>query len=178
MSVDVVLFYLYAACAIAGASGVIAARRLVHAVMSLLVSVVAIAAIYLLMGSEFLAAMQLFVYGGAVTILALFALVLTRPSPEVTTNPGRVAPWIAGIAAAALLASIITAAVSSGGGALRPAPGTDVIALSLFGTYTLPFEVAGLILTIALTGAIAVAREDKHANGVADPGAQGEERDG
>ena len=82
MSASLVLFYVYALVAIAGALGLVAARSLVHAVMSLFATLIAVAALFLLLGSQFLAAMQLFVYGGAITVLVLFVLMLTGAAPR------------------------------------------------------------------------------------------------
>jgi NADH:ubiquinone oxidoreductase subunit 6 (subunit J) len=154
-------FYLYALVAIAGAIGLVSARQLVHAVMCFFATLVAIAGIFLLLGSEFLAAMQLFVYGGAMTVLVLFALMFTgsRPVPERSARSA--VPWLAG---AVLLTffGMLAAALWSAGWAISPAKPMDVAAIAtiLFSRLVVPFEIAGLALTIALIGAIILARED------------------
>lgn len=160
MTVTLVFFYLYAAVAVAGALGLVLAPRIVHAVMSLFATLFAIAALYLLLGSEFLAAMQLFVYGGAVTVLVLFVLMLTRPSEDAAPSSRRIR-WIA-MALCVLLFSVLATTV--GGATWSPmaaqAHDTASLAQILFSRYVLPFEIAGLTLTIALIGSIVLAREE------------------
>lgn len=160
MTVTLVFFYLYAAVAVAGALGLVLAPRAVHAVMSLFATLFAIAALYLLLGSEFLAAMQLFVYGGAVTVLVLFVLMLTRPSEDAAPTSGRIR-WIA-MALCVLLFGVLATTV--GGAVWEPlaaqAQDTASLAQILFSRYVLPFEIAGLTLTIALIGSIVLAREE------------------
>lgn len=160
MSASVVLFYAYAAVAVVGAVGLVFAPRLVHAVMWLFVSMISLAGLYLLMGSDLLAGVQLFIYGGAVTILALFALILARPQPE--ARPAGTAAWIAGLGSAVLLGALgtIALAVPALEQSAGRSPLTDVIAQELFTRYVLLFEVAGLLLTVALIGAIVMARTD------------------
>ena len=96
------------------------ARKLVHALMSLFATLVAIAALFLLLGSEFLAAMQLFVYGGAVTVLVLFVLML---SGEAAEAEARLAPlgragW-RGVVCVAFFA-LLACTIGCGGVAARP----------------------------------------------------------
>ncbi|MBI5231092.1 MAG: NADH-quinone oxidoreductase subunit J [Coriobacteriales bacterium] len=161
MSSDVVMFYTYALVAVAGALGLVLASRLIHAVMSLFATLFAIAALYLLLGSEFLAAMQLFVYGGAITVLVLFVLILTRPAPEGADRTRKGTMWTAG-GVCALFFGVL--AITLGRADFRVAAGQSHDAASLasilFSRYVLPFEIAGLVLTIALIGAIVLARED------------------
>lgn len=162
MSARDALFYLYGALTLAGAVGIVRASRLVHAVVWLFATMVALAGIYLTLGSELLAGVQLFVYGGAVTVLALFALVLARPAPEVPAHLASISPWVAGVAATALLGALTVAAAGADGLAVAAiaAPDTAAIASEIFGRYVVLFEVAGLLLTVALVGSIVVARKD------------------
>lgn len=169
MSVSLVFFYLYALVAVAGALGLVLAPRLVHAVMSLFATLFAIAALYLLLGSEFLAAMQLFVYGGAVTVLVLFVLMLTRPSERSGTVPA-----VARVIAAAIAAGLFGALATTVGGTkwlplAESAQDTASLAEIMFSRYVLPFEIAGLTLTIALIGSIVLAREDDGTDEVVKP---------
>lgn len=156
-----VLFYVYSAIAIAGAVGLVLAPKLVHAVLSLFVTLVAVAAIYLLLGSEFLAAMQLFVYGGAITVLVLFVLMLTRPTPEAAAVTKRPVLWVAGVLCVAFFALLVANLAGARFAVVaNQAQTTSSLAEILFSRYVLPFEVAGLALTIAFIGAILLARED------------------
>jgi NADH-quinone oxidoreductase subunit J len=164
VSAQVVFFYLYAAVAVAGAIGLVMAKDLVHAVMSMFATLCAIAALYLVIGSEFLAAMQLFVYGGAITVLVLFVLMLTRRGAEersVEASNRSTGHWIAGALCLVLFAVFVNTFMSSEWSiAPSEAHTTASLATILFSRYVLPFEIAGLALTVALIGAIVLARED------------------
>jgi NADH-quinone oxidoreductase subunit J len=161
VTVSLVFFYIYGAIAIAGAIGLVIARRLVHAVMSMFATLFAVAALYLLLGSEFLAAMQLFVYGGAITVLVLFVLMLTRPVDEVIGQRGGAIRLAAGTLTLVFFA-VVAATLGRAEWKVVAATSTDTTELAsiLFSRYVLPFEIAGLVLTIALIGAIVLARED------------------
>ena len=165
MTTSTIFFYLYAAIAVIGAVGLVRSRQLVHAAMWLLATLCSIAALFLVIGSEFLAAMQLFVYGGAVTVLLLFVLMLTRQGTEQQADDDRTVKtfvrWLVGIASAALFGMLVVTAFGSTLPSKTPVShSTASLAEVLFSRYVLPFEVAGLILTVALIGAIVLARED------------------
>lgn len=161
MTLSLVFFYFYAAVAIVGAVGLVTSRQLVHGVMSFFATLVAIAGLFLLLGSEFLAAIQLFVYGGAMTVLVLFALMFTGASPEGGTATKRAVRWLAAAVAVAFFATLV-AAFATTGWTVSPSAPMDVAAVAtiLFSRLVVPFEIAGLALTIALIGAIVLARED------------------
>lgn len=156
-----VLFYLYAAVALAGAVVLVVARNLIHGAIGLFATMVAIGGLYLLLGSEFLAAMQLFVYGGAITILILFGLMLAGPAVREHRPPRAALIWAAGLVSAAFFAAVAAVLVRTGWAVTAPVVhDTESIATILFSRYVLPFEVAGMSLTIALIGSVVVARED------------------
>lgn len=160
MTVQLFFFYLYALVALAGALGLVVARKLSHAIMYLFAAVFAIAALFLLLDAEFLAAMQLFVYGGAVTVLMLFALMLSGESAEDPVRLSRRVVWVSGIVCAAFFALLIVT-IGWAKWPLAPAQAIDTasIATILFSRYLVPFEIAGLALTIALIGAIVMSRD-------------------
>lgn len=162
---QVILFYFYAGIAVVGAIGLVTAPRLVHAVMWLLATLAAIAALILLMGSEFLAAMQLFIYGGAVTVLVLFVLMLTRHGSEqqIEEESGasrKSTRWLAAATSVALFTILVPVLMGARGTPTPASPSIATLASTLFTSYVVPFEIAGLVLTIALIGAIVLARED------------------
>ncbi len=172
-----VLFYIYAAVALAGAIGLVVAHKLLYGVVSLFATLVAIAGLYLVLGMEFLAAMQLFVYGGAITVLVMFALMLAGPRAETDERPRRAQRWAGGIVAG-LFALAVGFVVTSATWETVPAVAhdTESIATMLFSRYALPFEIAGLALTIALIGAVVIARQDDVAGQLPlDPGDEGAE---
>lgn len=149
---------------IAAASAVLAVttRHLVHAALWLVVTLGTLAGCYLVLGAELVALVQLLVYVGAVVVLVLFALMLTRapigPSPEHTAGPvQRAAAAVAGAGVAGLLGAVLLTAL--GGRLVSTREGrTRGIAEQLFGTWVWPFELLSLLLLVALIAAFAVSR--------------------
>ena len=115
----------------------------------------------MLLGSQFLAAMQLFVYGGAITVLVLFVLMLTKAEPERATDSVNVTRIVA-LALCGVFFAALAYILGTRTWELAAAHSQDTASLAeiLFSRYVLPFEIAGLALTIALIGAIVLARED------------------
>jgi len=167
-----VLFAFYAVVAIAGALGLVSANKLLHGVVSLLATLVAMGGLYLLLDMEFLAAMQLFVYGGAITILVLFALMLSGQRAEADDRAPMRLRWLPAVVSVGFFAAMALA-VSQAPWQISPTHihDTESIATILFSRYVLPFEIAGLSLTIALIGAVVIARQDDMA-GVEDVDSQ------
>lgn len=163
MTVEEGVFYAVAALAVISALGVVLSHNVVHAALALILALLAVAGIFLLLSAEFLALVQILIYGGAVAILMLFALMLTRvrDMPAALDNPQRP---LAALAAAVLLSVFILAAV---GGAwpgnveqINAVP-LQAFGESLFSTWALPFEIASLVLIVALIGAIVIARAEE-----------------
>jgi NADH-quinone oxidoreductase subunit J len=161
VTLQLFFFYLYAAVALAGALGLVLAKKLAHSLMCVFATLIAVAALFLLLDAEFLAAMQLFVYGGAVTILMLFALMLSGEAAEAEERLSRSVAWIAGVVCVAFFA-MLAFTIGSADWPLAAAETIDTatIATILFSKYLVPFEIAGLALTVALIGAIVMSRED------------------
>ena len=162
-----VLFGLAAFLTLGGGLGMVATRNVVHAALFLLLSLIAVAGIYLLLFAEFLALVQVLIYGGAIIIVLLFAIMLTRSQeyPRISDNPQWPLAIIAGLAmfgvlAAAFLWKGTPDFVVRGG---EPAivepegPGLVKIGNALFTDWAVPFEVASLLLLVALIGAIIIA---------------------
>jgi NADH-quinone oxidoreductase subunit J len=149
--------------AIAAVSGLLAVttRHVVHAALWLVVCLGAVAGCYLVLGAEFVALVQLLVYVGAVVVLVLFALMLTRapigPNPEVSTSPWhRVLAAVLGAGVTGLLAAALVPL--TGAAVQRRETQTGELAEQLFGTWVWPFEVLSLLLLVALIAALAVSR--------------------
>jgi NADH-quinone oxidoreductase subunit J len=149
---------------ITGASAVLAvtSHHLVHAALWLVVALGTLAGCYLVLGAELVALVQLLVYVGAIVVLVLFALMLTRAplgrSHEHSSSAvQRVAAAAIGAGTTALLASVLLPAL---GGELRTtgAGDTQGIATQLFGSWVWPFELLSLLLLVALIAALAVSR--------------------
>ena len=152
------VFILLAVLTLGGGLIVVGTRNVVHAALALLVSLVAVAGIYLVLYAEFLAIVQVLIYGGAIIIVLVFAIMLTRSAEYPRTSDNKQWP-LAALAALGLLGVLVPAflinAVS--GTEAQNAPFTG-IARSLFTTWAVPFEVASLVLLVALVGAIIIAR--------------------
>ena len=176
MTLELFFFYVYAAVALAGALGLVFAKRLAHSLMSVFASLLAVAALFLLLDAEFLAAMQLFVYGGAVTILMLFALMLSGEAAETEEKLTPRVAWMAGVVSVAFFAMLV---LTIGWAEWPLAPNqpidTAAIAAILFSKYIVPFEIAGLALTVALIGSIVMSRDGDHSDAPAPADERGGE---
>ena len=149
---------------ITAASAVLAvtSHHLVHAALWLVVALGTLAGCYLVLGAELVALVQLLVYVGAIVVLVLVALMLTRApigrSPEHSSSAvQRIAAAVIGAGTTALLASVLLPAL--GGEVLATSAGdTQGIATQLFGSWVWPFELLSLLLLVALIAALAVSR--------------------
>ncbi len=152
------LFIVLAVVVLGGGLAVVASRNIVHAALALLVSLVAVAGVYLLLFAEFLALVQVLIYGGAIVIVLIFAIMLTRGAEYPRTSDNKQWP-LALVAALGLLAVLVPAFLinSVRDTEAQNAAFTD-IGMSLFTTWAVPFEIASLVLLVALIGAIIIAR--------------------
>ncbi|MEP7192420.1 MAG: NADH-quinone oxidoreductase subunit J [Actinomycetota bacterium] len=157
-----ILFGAVALITAASAVLAVTTQHLVHAALWLVVTLGTLAGCYLILGAELVALVQLLVYVGAVVVLVLFALMLTRApmgsSPEQSSSQvQRIAAAAIGAGTSVLFASVLLPAL---GGELRPtiAGDTKGIATQLFGAWVWPFELLSLLLLVALIAALAVSR--------------------
>lgn len=162
-------FYLCALVALGGAISVVMAKNPIRGAMGLLVMILAIAGLFLALHAQFLAAIQLIVYAGAIVVLFLFVIMLLGPSVvPPSDNRGRIPRAIGagifgatGIAAIALL--IKSAPTSEKAAGMLPDPpagfgSVDTFGQILFTQGILPFELSSALLMVAIVGAVAVAR--------------------
>ena len=158
VSGSLILFYVAAALVIGGGLGVALTRNIVYAAFALLASMMGVAGVFLLMFAEFLALVQVLIYGGAVVIVVLFSLMLTRIQDFERLTDHRQWP-IAAIIAVGVFALLTAAAVTTGvkTGA-REGVGFIELGESLFTDWAVPFEVASLVLLVALIGSIVLVR--------------------
>lgn len=154
-------FWSLAAMTIGGATMIIFSRNLIHAVIWMVIAMLGIAGLYLTLSADFIAVVQVLIYVGAISVLMLFAIMLT-PRAERDNAEGSLR--IPAIAAAFLLAvAMVYVAIDTDWGAVQGAPIPEqarIIGESLINEYVLPFEIGAVLLTAALVGAIALARED------------------
>ncbi|MGA2482050.1 MAG: NADH-quinone oxidoreductase subunit J [Candidatus Acidiferrales bacterium] len=164
MNVEHILFVIFAALAVAGAVSLILQRHPIHSALSLIVVMVALAGLYLLLGAEFVAAVQVIVYAGAIMVLFVFVIMLLNAGAEERTNLSRLAR-IAGLplslALTAVLAVIVTKAVQVVGAQPLPATATRDLARLLFKDYVFPFELTSFLILIAILGAIVLAQRER-----------------
>jgi NADH-quinone oxidoreductase subunit J len=159
LSAGLAIFALVAAVVIAGGLGVVTSRNVAHAAIFLLLALGAIAGIFVLLLAEFLALVQILIYGGAVVIVLLFALMLTRREEfsQVRDNPQRPLAVVAAVILMAVIsAGLIGSRVET---QALERPSIEAIGTELFSQWAISFEVASLVLLVALVGAIIIARE-------------------
>ena len=159
-------FYYMAAASIASALLAVTRKNPVHGMLWVLVLFLHVAGIFLLLGAEFLAAVQVIVYAGAILIFYLFVVMLLD-LPDEEARPRFGAHWP--LAAAVGLCFATLAWLTRVGTGLAPAAthvavegpplgGLAAIGLALFGRYALPFEMASLVLLAAIISAVVLAR--------------------
>src|ERR1700745_2312020 len=123
MNVPLIVFFALALIAVLGAVSLILQKHPIHSALSLIVVMVALAGLYLLMGAEFVAAVQIIVYGGAIIVLVLFLTMLLTPGRETRTNVSTLAAF-AGIPLAVALRGLLAAAVARSEDAVQAATQT------------------------------------------------------
>ena len=158
ISPSLVFFYAAAALVLGGGLGVVLTRNIVYAAFALLASLMGVAGVFLLMFAEFLALVQVLIYGGAVVIVVLFSLMLTRIQDFERLTDHR--QWPLGAVAAVAVFCLLTAAVLTTSVRTVDPEGVPFAALgqSLFTDWAVPFEVASLVLLVALIGSVVLVR--------------------
>ena len=163
MTYEEVIFYVIAVPTVIGAIGVVTARNVVHCALFLILSLLSVAGIFILLSAEFLAIVQVLIYGGAVTILVLFAMMLTRVRDVPAALDGPQRPFAALAAGTFLVVSIYSMVSTDWPGNTDKINVISIeqIGNDLFTTWAVPFEVASLVLMVALLGAIVLARGEE-----------------
>jgi NADH-quinone oxidoreductase subunit J len=159
-------FILLALIGTVGALRVVTARNVVHAALYLVVTLASAGAAYLLLAAEFIAWVQILIYVGAIVILFLFGLMLTKApiGREALDNQRRGAAFVVAVAILAGLGFLIQDAFPWDGPKIEPgAGGATAVGESIFSRYVLPFEVVSFLLLAALIGAIVLSRRDDRA---------------
>ena len=155
-----ILFALFGGLTLVGGLGLVVTRNVVHAALFLLLSLSAVAGLYLVLLAEFLALVQVLIYGGAVIIVVLFAIMLTRNSEYPYISDNRQWP-LAAITSLALAVIFGVAMWQSAPSATNSnSPAFADLGNSLFTRWAVPFEIASIVLLVALIGALIIARSD------------------
>lgn len=162
-TIPVVPFVVLAVAILGGGSMVVLSRNVVHSAFWLLEVMMAIAGLFMLLSAGFLAIVQIMVYAGAVSVLMLFTVMLTLRRREDASRPLDFTWSAAAIALAVLVAvaSAIAGFVPAMPAMPAVSPGVEEFGRLLFTQRTLPFEIASVILLIALVGAVWWAGEEK-----------------
>ncbi len=159
----VLSFVVVAAVTLGGALGVVLARTVFASGLFLILSFLGVAGIYVLLEAPFLAATQVLVYVGAVAVLILFAIMLTRRVMSGSTQDNRMNnQWIAAAGVALLLFVLLVSTTFQQWNLSSDIPPLDsvgALGAAFLGPYILPFEIVSVLLLAALIGAIVIARE-------------------
>jgi len=160
-----IAFYIIAALIVVGAIRVVTCKNLMHAALYLVLVLAGVAAQYILLAAEFVAITQVLVYLGAIIVLFLFGIMLTRAKTGTDDNLDN-SKSARGVAAliGVLLAGVMGYSLWDGFGKREfgelTVQRTAEVSDSIFSTYLLPFEVISVLLLAALIGAIVLARRD------------------
>jgi NADH-quinone oxidoreductase subunit J len=171
---EAIAFYFISACILGFAVLVISTRDTVHSVLFLVLDFLFVAALYVMLGAQFLAAIQILVYAGGIVVLYLFVVMLVnlkRP-PEAHSDPHRQTNWGFALSIALLVELAMVAAYSYA----QPAPAlaaagqaaasipvtgnTEQVGWLLYTSYLIPFEIASMLLLVAMIGAIVLAKRE------------------
>jgi len=158
---SIVAFWVLSVVTVGAALMVMAVRNLIHAVLFLILSFIGVAGLYLTLSADFVAVTQILIYAGAVSVLILFAVMLT---PRAARDNAETFLQVPGLVLAALVAVTMgaIALVTDWSEATRgPFSETaEAIGEALLDKYVLPFEIASVVLLAAMVGAIVLVRED------------------
>jgi NADH-quinone oxidoreductase subunit J len=172
MNFHLILFLAFGAVCVGGAVNLLAQRHPINSALSLIAVMAALAGEYLLLGAEFVAAVQVIVYAGAIMVLFVFVIMLLNAGVEEETKGSRVAIVLG-------VPGVLTGSVLMAWVVLRRS-GTEVVAIGalpghpkdiaqlLFHDFLLPFEVTSILILIAIMGAVVLASKPEAAEGRAD----------
>lgn len=164
MTPEAIFFFVFAGLAVLGAVNLILQRHPIHSALSLILVMASLAVLYLLLGAEFIAAVQVIVYAGAIMVLFVFVIMLLNAGQEEPTNLSRLARYL-GLPLAVLLMVEITyllyrwsspALVESD----RLEDGVRILGQLLFTDFVLPFELTSILILIAILGALVLAKKE------------------
>jgi NADH:ubiquinone oxidoreductase subunit 6 (subunit J) len=160
---DDVLFVLFAAVMLGSALLVVTLRDIIRSGLAMIVCFGALAGLYVLLGSPIVAAAQVLVYIGAISVLVLFAIMLTQTKAGPSRLVFQTQWWAAALAAVVLVVVFAVAIATTDWGevAVRVESTTQDVAKLLFSDYTLPFEAVSVLLLAAVVGGIFLAKRDE-----------------
>ena len=164
ISAQEVVFVLLGALALAAAVLVVTTKNVVHAALWLVVTLAGVAGCYLMLTAEFVAWVQVLIYVGAVIVLLLFGIMLTKApigGDADLDSENRIPAAIVAVASAGTLTTLVVDAFRHEFIALRAGSGATAVGESIFRSYVLPFEIVSILLLAALIGSIVLSRRDE-----------------
>jgi NADH:ubiquinone oxidoreductase subunit 6 (subunit J) len=156
------LFWILASVMIGGALLVVTLRDIIRCGLAMIVSFLALAGIYVLMGAPLLGAAQVIVYIGAISVLILFAIMLTqtKDAPSRLVFQTQAVPAAIASVVVAVLIALAVAATDWGEATHRIRVGSQFLATELFDKFVLPFEVVSVLLLAAVIGGVFLAKRE------------------
>jgi len=169
LDISSVLFFLLAAGVVGAGAAVVTLRNIIHSAVAMMICFGSLAGMYALLGAPIVAAAQVLIYLGAISVLILFAIMLTQAGDANLPAPFHRQVPLAVVVALAIIGLVGWAVVQTDWGlpAEAASAGVEAIATAIFTTYALPFEIISMLLLVAIIGAIFLARrpeEDERAN--------------
>jgi len=164
MTIMQLVFLVLAVVAVASAVGVVTSKNIFYSALLLIACLFTVSGFYILLEAPFLAAVQVLIYVGAIAVLIIFAVMLTERMMSKTVRAFNEQWWIALIVAICLAGVMVYVVLIANWQISDATPPTDAVAAlgkTLMSTYVLPFEVASVLLLMALIGSIIIAREEK-----------------
>jgi NADH-quinone oxidoreductase subunit J len=161
------LFFIFAALAVAGALNLLIQKHPIASALSLIVVMGSLAGEYLLLGAEFVAVIQVIVYAGAIMVLFVFVIMLLNAGVEEREGRGSRVAWTFGFPAMLALGILLAWVLLRHDIAGNPVPvgatygSATLIAEQLFKPYLLPFEITSVLILIAIMGAVVLARREE-----------------
>jgi NADH-quinone oxidoreductase subunit J len=168
MSLPFLVFFVFAAVAVLGALMLIIAKEPIHSALALVLVMISLAVLYLMLGAEFIAAVQVIVYAGAIMVLFVFVIMLLNAGSEERTDWSKMAKY-AGMPLGIfwllelghwMYRSAIGKEVANGSLATSSAVSTVDMSKMLFNQYVFPFEATSVLILIAILGALVLAKRD------------------
>jgi len=169
LDISSVLFFLLAFGVVGAGIAVVTLRNIIHSAVAMMICFGSLAGMYALLGAPIVAAAQVLIYLGAISVLILFAIMLTQAGDATLPAPFHRQVPIAAVVALAIVGLVGWAVIQTDWGVASQAvaAAVDAIATAVFTTYALPFEIISLLILVAIIGAIFLARrpeEDERAN--------------
>jgi NADH-quinone oxidoreductase subunit J len=168
MSLPFLVFFVCAGIAVLGALMLIIAKEPIHSALSLVLVMISLAVLYLMLGAEFIAAVQVIVYAGAIMVLFVFVIMLLNAGSEERTDWSKTAKY-AGMPLGIFLLlelsywlyrSTIGKEIANGSLATSSSVSTRDMSNMLFNQYVFPFEATSVLILIAILGALVLAKRD------------------